>query len=750
MSSSHPPPLTGKLADPVAPEDLPFKCPHCPRRFTRELYLKGHLVRHSDIKPYQCPHCKKAFGKEHHLKSHMTHSHPVSNTTPASPSGGGDGEGGGGGETIVFKCTLCGEGYPKIVQLTAHIQSAHAAEIDISTPALPTDTPTGEVTAPEGDYSSSSSDEEAALLIREDNDDAMDKTAGRGEGGTKPQGAPVFRCPHCPRTFSKEMYLTSHLDSHSENRPHTCTICGKGFSRLHHLKSHTTHRHPQVGGTNTTLAGTSPSTSVEPAFKCPCCRKSFRKDFHLKSHIYQKHRENKDAFDFLKQFTSTKRSRSSSEQGFDLSPVSMETDPSPDDSKPFPPASTSQPISSEGSHFVAANGQLKDCPSTNGQGNTIDTATRDLSPVFEQSTGTVSSGIWSNGVVSQVKVKEEGDERPHKCPECGQGFARRSFLGSHIYQKHKRKRLTSTDSEGSSQPAPSGATLNPLTPTAEVSPSNTKDSPMLSIPQAKELNGISQRVSSSTTLSSDASDEESAHDCVSATREVLNAVFKCPHCNRRFTRKAHLVSHVVAHSDERPYKCSHCEKAYGTGYHLKSHITYCHRSVVDTHPKTSGGVFPFRCGECNESFPEHSMLRNHFTQSHSNSETKETESESGLHHVPLMPPTITLFSPPTKINDALQPPLSRPPNDPGVVYSSAMSPSAEDVARDALMEREGVTTVVASGQIAPLGSDVSPGSAVGEHACVGGVFCVHMYMCVCVCARTCIFECVVCVCMCMH
>ena len=753
----------GKLVDTTAPEDLPFKCPHCPRRFTRELYLKGHLVRHSDFKPYQCPHCKKTFGREHHLTSHMTHSHAAAMAL--------EGDEGERGETIVFKCSLCGEGYPRVSQLTTHIQVAHAP--DVSPPAPPTHPPLGEDPATEGVYSSSSSDEEAALLIREDDDAAEAGTEGEGgEGGGKSQAGPVFHCPYCPRTFSRQMYLDSHLFSHSEDRPHKCLLCGKGFSRVHHLKSHMTHRHPQAVVTNTTLATTPTPAPVEATFKCPCCRRSFKKDFHLKSHIYQKHRENKDAFEFLKQFTNKKR-KSSSDHSFGGYPASMETeDKSPSDNKPTVHNSNSSntgSVSSEGGHFDSGkaqnveNGLFEDPrgkdPSNNSELHNSTSNVTDLSPVFEESI--VSSGMHAKVAASQPRAKENEDERPYKCPTCGQGFARKSFLGSHIYQKHNRRRASSTDSEQGRQSAAMVTAPKAKLTTGEVPPATAKEvSTLVHIHPVKESSGRYRKVSSSTTVSSDASDEDPSRDPLSSTPATPGGIYKCPHCHRRFTRKAHLVSHVVAHSDERPYKCPHCEKAYGTGYHLKSHITYCHRSVVDTPadtppvntpptdtppvntlpadtppvrtlpadtppvntlpadtppvrtppadtppadapPSASDRVFPFRCGECNESFPEHSMLRKHF-QSHSKTVFSETKSDP-VPHGPIGSTTHSLFSLPIEGNNCPPPPPPPPPppfpppNEPGVVDSSSVSPHVEDGGDSgAWMDGEGITTVVAS------------------------------------------------------
>ena len=64
-------------------------------------------------------------------------------------------------------------------------------------------------------------------------------TGDKPDGGAKEKS---IKCPHCPRTFSYSGHLSSHLVSHSSDRPFSCDHCSKSFAQKHHLKSHITHR----------------------------------------------------------------------------------------------------------------------------------------------------------------------------------------------------------------------------------------------------------------------------------------------------------------------------------------------------------------------------------------------------------------------------------------------------------------------------------------------------------------------------
>ena len=48
----------------------------------------------------------------------------------------------------------------------------------------------------------------------------------------------TFQYPECLKLFKCKLYLTTHLKSHSEERPHVCEICQKSFKLKCHLNEH--------------------------------------------------------------------------------------------------------------------------------------------------------------------------------------------------------------------------------------------------------------------------------------------------------------------------------------------------------------------------------------------------------------------------------------------------------------------------------------------------------------------------------
>ncbi|CVK84365.1 uncharacterized protein FPRN_01929 [Fusarium proliferatum] len=64
----------------------------------------------------------------------------------------------------------------------------------------------------------------------------------------KPQ---QLKCPHCPKVYTKRFNLTSHLNSHTDERPFRCDECTKAFARLsdltRHEETHQKRQHVCIG-----------------------------------------------------------------------------------------------------------------------------------------------------------------------------------------------------------------------------------------------------------------------------------------------------------------------------------------------------------------------------------------------------------------------------------------------------------------------------------------------------------------------
>ncbi|XP_061102614.1 zinc finger protein 710-like [Conger conger] len=76
----------------------------------------------------------------------------------------------------------------------------------------------------------------------------------------------------------------------------------------------------------------------------------------------------------------------------------------------------------------------------------------------------------------------------------------------------------------------------------------------------------------------------------------------CPHCGKLFKQPSHLQTHLLTHQGTRPHKCSVCKKAFTQTSHLKRHMLQ-HTDIK-----------PYSCRFCRRGFAYPSELRAHETK----------------------------------------------------------------------------------------------------------------------------------------
>lgn len=72
----------------------------------------------------------------------------------------------------------------------------------------------------------------------EGDEDAMDDKSKIRKLKPSQQVAQAHMCNYCNYTTSKRYLLSRHMKSHSEERPHKCSVCERGFKTLASLQNH--------------------------------------------------------------------------------------------------------------------------------------------------------------------------------------------------------------------------------------------------------------------------------------------------------------------------------------------------------------------------------------------------------------------------------------------------------------------------------------------------------------------------------
>ncbi|EOB07110.1 Zinc finger protein 366, partial [Anas platyrhynchos] len=78
--------------------------------------------------------------------------------------------------------------------------------------------------------------------------------------------------------------------------------------------------------------------------------------------------------------------------------------------------------------------------------------------------------------------------------------------------------------------------------------------------------------------------------------------WQCPMCEKSYTSKYNLVTHILGHSGIKPHACSRCGKLFKQLSHLHTHML------------THQGTRPHKCQVCHKAFTQTSHLKRHMMQ----------------------------------------------------------------------------------------------------------------------------------------
>lgn len=99
-----------------------------------------------------------------------------------------------------------------------------------------------------------------------------------------------------------------------------------------------------------------------------------------------------------------------------------------------------------------------------------------------------------------------------------------------------------------------------------------------------------------------------------STHEVVaNKKIICEICNKKFTRRSHLKTHSIIHSNVKPYLCNICNKSFTNSSNLLRHQKL-HREERQ-----------FSCINCSKKFSQKVHLQKHLIQVHDKKEFERRE-----------------------------------------------------------------------------------------------------------------------------
>ncbi|XP_021932945.1 zinc finger protein 768-like isoform X2 [Zootermopsis nevadensis] len=191
----------------------PFCCPHCSKQFSSKYGLANHMNLHlpEGERPYRCQYCNKGFGAKHAMTKHERTHLPDE-------------------ERLSYVCDICGKRFGYASTLDGHQRHVHQNERPFVCHVCAKSFPIKGALA----YHLTTHEvqdrvrcTQCGIWLKNEKILRIHKKCHQGE---------LFTCPHCDKVSNTRNNLRMHMKRHSDARPHTCTLCTRGFKTPRDLK----------------------------------------------------------------------------------------------------------------------------------------------------------------------------------------------------------------------------------------------------------------------------------------------------------------------------------------------------------------------------------------------------------------------------------------------------------------------------------------------------------------------------------
>ncbi|XP_043943327.1 zinc finger protein 2-like isoform X2 [Protopterus annectens] len=404
-----------------------------------------------------------------------------------------------------------------------------------------------------------------------------------------------YKCTACEKNFVNNAQLSSHMKSHTSDRPYKCAICGKSFKWKKYLRYH------------------EESHSGDRSYKCVTCDKSFIWKQSLRSHERTHRRE--------KQFKCTECDRT-----FMWKCLLTYHERTHTGDRPYKCGKCdksfvwkSRLANHERTHGIT----LQESPISLKKSDTL---------VKRHKCGTCDKMFIRKSHLTYHE-KTHTDDRPYKCATCGKGFIWKSQCANHE-RRHtgdfpRQKSHISHKRTDTVEKRYKCATCNKSfvwkSHLSYHERTHTGDRPYKCTKCDKCFTWKKSLVFHVRSHSGDFTWRKSL--LARKKTDIEEKRYKCATCNKKFTWKCQLTCHERIHSGDRPYKCATCGKSFivkgALTNHKKTHAkekqhkcatcekSFVWKSQLAYHERTHTGDRPYKCTSCDKRFPLKSSLTTH-------------------------------------------------------------------------------------------------------------------------------------------